>query len=59
MALGDGAANNYSNDNNKKFEDPTVYSPLIGQVSVSVRRVGVICVISQFPTVYSMTVVMH
>lgn len=28
MALGDGAANNYSNDNNKKYEDPTVYSPL-------------------------------
>jgi len=28
MALGDGAANNYSNDNNRKFEDPTVYSPL-------------------------------
>ena len=26
MALGDGS--NYSNDNNKKFEDPTVYSPL-------------------------------
>lgn len=28
MALGDGAANNYSNDNNKRYEDPTVYSPL-------------------------------
>ena len=28
MALGDGASNNYANDNNKKYEDPTVYSPV-------------------------------